>query len=82
MTDDEGMTKPEVTHSDEAPWLEDKIAMVRENGASPRVYNLEERTARFGETIIDFAKKIPKGPLTDRIINQLVGAGTSVGDRL
>jgi four helix bundle protein len=40
---------------------------------------LEERTARFGEAIIDFAKRIPRGPLTDRIIDQLVGAGTSVG---
>ena len=66
-------------HEQHAPWLEDKIAVVRENGASPAVYDLEERTARFGEAIIDFAKKIPKGPLTDRIINQLVGAGTSVG---
>ena len=79
MTDDEGMPKPEVRHEEDAPWLEDRIAAVRENGASPAVYDLEERTARFGETIIDFAKKIPRGPLTDRIISQLVGAGTSVG---
>ena len=40
---------------------------------------MEERTARFGEAIIDFAKRIPAGPVTDRIISQLVGAGTSVG---
>jgi four helix bundle protein len=40
---------------------------------------LEERTARLGEAIIDLAKKIPLGSVTDRIINQLVGAGTSVG---
>jgi four helix bundle protein len=45
----------------------------------PRVYDLEERTARFGETIILFAKKIPWSPVNNRLIDQLVGAGTSVG---
>jgi four helix bundle protein len=29
--------------------------------------------------VIDFAKTIPLGPTTSRIIEQLVGAGTSVG---
>jgi four helix bundle protein len=42
-------------------------------------FDLEERTARFGETIIKFAKSLPRGPGNDRIIGQLVGAGTSVG---
>src|SRR6266540_83727 len=52
------------------------------NGESPekRVkYDLEERTARFGEAIIRFAKKIPRNPVNNRLIDQLVGAGTSVG---
>jgi len=40
---------------------------------------LEERTARFGETVIDFAKSIPHSAVTNRIINQPVGAGNSVG---
>ena len=40
---------------------------------------LMERTARFGETIIRFAKKIPRNPGNNRLIDQLVGAGTSVG---
>src|SRR5438477_12451856 len=44
-----------------------------------RVYDLEERTARFGEAIIRFAKKIPQNPVNNRLIDQLVGAGTSVG---
>src|SRR5439155_13366303 len=43
------------------------------------VYDLEERTARFGEAVIDFAKTIPQSAVTTRIISQLVGAGTSVG---
>lgn len=42
-------------------------------------YDLEERTATFGEGIIEFAKKIPVNPVTERLIKQLVGAGTSVG---
>jgi len=44
-----------------------------------KAYDLEERTAKFGEAIIDFALTIPKGPVTNRLIDQVVGAGTSVG---
>src|SRR4051812_32663759 len=40
--------------------------------------DLTERTARFGEAIIEFAKKIPQNPVNNRLISQLVGAGTSV----
>jgi four helix bundle protein len=42
-------------------------------------YDLEERTAQFGEAIIRFAKKIPHNSVNSRLISQLVGAGTSVG---
>ncbi len=42
-------------------------------------YDLEERTARFGEAVIEFARKIPAGPVTEPLIGQLVRAGTSVG---
>ena len=41
--------------------------------------DLEERVAQFGEAIIRFAKRIPQGPVTSRLIDQLVGAGTSIG---
>ncbi len=41
--------------------------------------DLRERTALFGEAIIGFAKKIPQNPVNNRLIAQLVGAGTSVG---
>src|SRR4051794_17351486 len=64
---------------DEAFWFNDRGAMVREEPAAERVYDLEERTARFGETVIDFARLIPQNPVTSRIISQLIGAGTSVG---
>ncbi len=42
-------------------------------------YDLEERTAKFGEDIVEFAKKIPLNPVTQKIIPQIVGAGTSIG---
>ena len=42
-------------------------------------YDLGERTARFGEAIIQFARKIPVNPVTEALIGQLVPAGTSVG---
>ncbi len=42
-------------------------------------YDLEERTAKFGEEIIQFTKKIPENTVTRPIISQLVRAGTSVG---
>ena len=42
-------------------------------------YDLEERTAKFGEEIIKFCKDLPKNEITGPIINQLVKGGTSVG---
>ncbi len=42
-------------------------------------FDLEERTARFGETAIFFAKAIPVTLVTTPIISQFVRAGTSVG---
>ncbi len=74
------MTKSETTwRADNCIWSDGEMPLVREEPETAPRYDLEERTARFGEAIIDFAKKIPRGPLTDRIINQLVGSGTSVG---
>ncbi len=42
-------------------------------------FNLEERTAKFGEDIIIFCKNLPKNEITRPLINQLVKCGTSVG---
>ncbi len=42
-------------------------------------YDLEERTAKFGEDIINFAKIIPVNLVTQRVIPQLVASGTSIG---
>ena|SRR5215208_8090200 len=48
-----------------------------ENGRPP--YDLEERTALFGEAIIAFAKRVPRDVVTLPLISQLVRCGTSVG---
>jgi four helix bundle protein len=42
-------------------------------------FDLEERTARFGEAVIRFLKKVARGPHNDRLIDQLTGCGTSIG---
>jgi len=55
-----------------------RVSVSRSNGKK-LAYDLEQRTAKFGEAVIDFARKVPRGPVTDRLIGQLVGAGTSVG---
>ena len=45
---------------------------------SDRVFDLEERTAKFAEAVIGFAKAIPQNPVTIPLINQFVKSGTSI----
>jgi len=59
--------------------LQGGAGVLRDEGNGKRVYDLEERTALFGEAVIRFAKKIPQNAVNNRLIDQLVGAGTSVG---
>lgn len=42
-------------------------------------YDLEERTAKFGENIIDFCKSLKEDFICKSIISQLVRSATSVG---
>jgi four helix bundle protein len=42
-------------------------------------FDLGERTAQFGEAIVRFSKTIPRDPTNNRLIDQLVGCGTSIG---
>jgi len=62
------MTKPEIR-------INDEIRMTNETGK----FDLEERTACFGEQIIGFAKCIRPTPVNAPLISQLVRAGTSIG---
>jgi four helix bundle protein len=59
--------------------IEDMLLRDGEVSDSGHLKKLDERTAQFGEAIIRFAKKIPAKPVNKRLIEQLVGAGTSVG---
>jgi four helix bundle protein len=78
MTNDEGMD--DVAAQDfERAFSNSEPPVVREEAGTDRSYDLEDRTARFGEMVIDFARSIPQNPVTSRIISQLVGASTSVG---
>lgn len=42
-------------------------------------YNLEERTAQFGEDVIKFLKKVSPDTITRPLISQLVRSATSIG---
>jgi four helix bundle protein len=42
-------------------------------------YDLEERTAKFGEEIIVFCKSIRQDAISSPIINQLIRSSTSIG---
>jgi len=50
-----------------------------DDGAPEHPIDLEERTAQFGEAIVRFSKTMPHDPTNNRLIEQLVGCGTSVG---
>src|SRR5437899_7415862 len=64
-------------------WWEDDIdyqgLVLREGDGERHPFDLEERTAKFGEAIVRFTKKIPRDPTNNRLIDQLVGCGTSIG---
>ena len=66
----------------EAELQEDAMVLREEppkESATRHPFDLEQRTAQFGEAIVKFSKKIPHSPTNNRLIEQLVGCGTSVG---
>src|SRR3954466_2260402 len=42
-------------------------------------FDLDERTAKFGEDIIRFSRTVRRGAVTFPLISQLVRSGTSIG---
>ncbi|MEI8349013.1 MAG: four helix bundle protein [Candidatus Omnitrophota bacterium] len=56
--------------------MTNKISMIQANNSK---YDLRERTAKFGENVINFAKRIPESTINRPLISQLVRAATSVG---
>jgi four helix bundle protein len=59
----------------------DKARMSNEiqNPNDKKKYDLEERTARFGEAVIELVKTFPQDPINSPLISQIVRAATSVG---
>jgi four helix bundle protein len=44
-----------------------------------RIYDLPERTARFGEAVIRFAKSLPNTLVVRPLVSQVVRSSTSIG---
>jgi len=44
-----------------------------------KTYDLEERTAKFGEAVIDFCRTVNQDTITKPLISQLVRSATSIG---
>ena len=42
-------------------------------------YDLEERTAKHAEAIIDFSRKLPQDNISRPLISQIIRSGTSIG---
>ena len=45
----------------------------------PSKYNLEERTAVFGENVIKFCRSIKQDMIVMPLVNQLIRSATSIG---
>ena len=67
------MNKHEARMTKEAPNPNDL------NGQPRRKYDLEDRTTRFAEAMIDFAKRVALTAVTEPLVKQLVRSGTSIG---
>jgi len=47
--------------------------------SNDKKYDLEERTARFGECIIGFVRTLTKDRVNDALVSQIVRSATSIG---
>jgi four helix bundle protein len=61
--------------------MKDKVQRPKQTAKpeSGKVFELEERTARFGEALIKLLSHVDRTALTGPLISQLVRSGTSVG---
>lgn len=59
--------------------MSNKSPISNDPAAPVRAYDLEERSAQFGEQCVKFAKRIPVNEVTKPLIGQLVRASTSIG---
>lgn len=52
---------------------------MKSQASSTKYYDLEERTAKFAEMVIDLMKKLPENSINKRMIGQCVASAGSVG---
>ena len=71
MTNDEIRMTNQIRNSNDG--------MTKRAVASGDGFDLEERTAQFGEAIIDFAKRVGVNAVTECLVRQIVRSGTSIG---
>lgn len=50
-----------------------------QNSNDKKIFDLTDRTAVFGENIIDFVKSIPDNTINRPLISQIVRSSTSIG---
>ena len=55
------------------------MSNVKTQSSSGKKYDLEERTAKFGEAVITYIRMIEKNEVTRPLVSQLVRSATSVG---
>ena len=58
---------------------EESIKNLQMKNAKEIVFDLEERTAKFGENVIEFVRKIPRDTITKPLVSQLIRSATSIG---
>lgn len=57
-----------------------KIQMANQvQNQNVKIYDLEERTAKLGEQVIDFLRTLPKDAINIPLMSQLVRSATSIG---
>ncbi len=44
-----------------------------------KAFDLEKRSTEFAKAVIEICKNVPRNPINDRIVGQVVGASCSVG---
>ncbi len=52
---------------------------MKSQAPNSKQYDLEERTAKFAEAVIDLMKNIPNSSINKRMVEQVVGSAGSIG---
>jgi four helix bundle protein len=65
--------------SKEKQMIEGQNSQSNNNSKPQPKYDLEERTAQFGEAVIGFARTVPVTPITETPLGQVVRSCTSIG---